>query len=151
MVVALLLLASMGPQPGQAPSRIAGTRPSLQGEADRTAIDAAVTHRVIGSGYFRLVAGKAEQRLVIAEFEKRLRSTGIPITIDKCEWIGLVAEGVKGGNLSYGGACRVRIASRPPADFLVCEATLGSISLTKPDWFASDLDYIELFIRRSCF
>jgi len=93
-----------------------------------------------------MVTGRAEQRSVVAGFERRLRSIGIQATIGKCDWMGLVAEGVKGGNLSYGAACRVRIASRSPADFLICEASLGGNSLTKPDVYSWGADYRDFRI-----
>jgi hypothetical protein len=134
------------------PAQIDAAKRSLPGEAaaNRAVFDKAIERRFLESGAFRIVTDKAERRLVAAGFQKRLRSIGVPATVAKCEWIGLVAEGVKNGNVSYGGACRLRIASRPPADFLICEASLGGISLIKPDWFSSDADYIQLFIRRTC-
>lgn len=150
MLVALLLAAAQ--TSAASPAQVAEAKAHLrhEAEANRAAIDAAIKHRLIGSGYFQMVADKARQRLVIAGFQERLHSLGIPATIGKCDWIGLVAEGVKGGNLSYGGACRVRIASQAPAEFLICDASLGGISLVKPEWYAFDADYIELFIRRTC-
>ena len=97
-----------------------------------------------------MVTDDPERRSVIAGFQKRLRSIGVRATVGKCDWIGLVAEGFARANVSYGGACRVRIALAPAADFLICDASLGGISLIKPEWFAFDEDYIELFIRRTC-
>jgi hypothetical protein len=149
MLVALLLAAA---QTSTASPQVAEAKAHLrqEAEANRAAIEQAIKHRLIGSGYFQMVSDKAEERLVIAGLQKRLRSLGIPATLGKCDWIGLVAEGVKGGNLSYGAACRVRIAANAPADFLICDASLGGLSLIKPEWHAFDADYVELFIRRTC-
>ena len=152
MMFALLLAAAALPPAPPSAADVANSKATLRREAEatRAAIDAAVQQRLLGSGLFRLVTDKRERRRASARFQKHLRSIGIPAAVGECQWIGLVAEGVKDGNLSYGGACRVRIASRPPADFLICEASLGGLSLVKPEWFASDSEYIELFIRRAC-
>ncbi|MFL6727524.1 MAG: hypothetical protein ACJ8FS_13580 [Sphingomicrobium sp.] len=153
MIIALLL-AAMG-HTAAAPSavQVAQAKAHLKAEAEaqRAAIDLAIKRRLIGGGYFQLVSDKGEQRVVVAGFEKRLRSIGIPASVGQCAWIGLVADGFARSNQSYGGACRVRIASRPTADFLICDASFGGISLIKTDWFAGDAEYIETFIRRACF
>jgi hypothetical protein len=153
IMVALLIAAAVQAPQAASPAQVAEARAHLrrQAEANRRALEDAIRQRLLDSGYFQMVTGRAEQRSVVAGFERRLRSIGIQATIGKCDWMGLVAEGVKGGNLSYGAACRVRIASRSPADFLICEASLGGISLTKPDVYSWGADYIELYIRRACF
>ena len=150
MIVALLLAAAQTSTPSPVQIAEAKARLRHEVEANHAGIDLAIKHHLIEGGYFRVVTDKVEQRSVIAGFQKRLRSIGIPAAVGKCHWIGLVAEGVKDGNFSYAGACRVRIASQPPSDFLICDASLGGMSLIKPDWYASDGDYVELFIRRTC-
>jgi hypothetical protein len=152
MIIALLLAATAPTRASPTPAQVAAAKASLrqEEEANRAAIDLAIKHRLIRSGYFRMVTDKPERRSVIAGFQKRLRSIGIRATVGNCHWIGLVADGFARANVSYGGACRVRIASGAAADFLICDASLGGISLIKPEWFAFDEDYIELFIRRTC-
>jgi hypothetical protein len=121
-----------------------------EAEPDRAAIDQAIKRQLIGSGYFQLVTDQGERRSVIAGFQKRLRSLGIPATVGECDWVGLVAQGFANSNDSYGAACRVRIGAKPASPFLICDASLGGISLVKPDWYAFDAQYIEIFIRRTC-
>ena len=119
-------------------------------EPDQASIDAAIKHELLGSGYFQVVTDRTEQRMVIAGFQKRLRSLGIRATVGKCDWMGLVAQGFVNSNLSYGAACRVRVAGKPATHFLLCDASLGGFSLIKPDTYAFDAQYIEIFIRRTC-
>ena len=84
-------------------------------EPDQASIDAAIKHELLGSGYFQVVTDRTEQRMVIAGFQKRLRSLGIRATVGKCDWIGLVAQGS---------------ASKLRADGSFLEATyLGEVSL----------------------
>jgi hypothetical protein len=152
MITVFLLAAAVQAPAPPSPARVAQAKTLLrrQAEEQRTAIDAAIKHDLLGGGYFRLVTDKREQRSVVAGLQKRLRSIGIPASVGKCDWIGLVAQGFKDGNLSYGAACRVRIASQAPADFLICDASLGGVSLVAPDLFFSEPDYIEILIRRTC-
>ena len=142
MMIAVLLLAlAAAPPPDRA---------YPEAEPNPAAIDQAIRHQLIGSGYFQLVTDRGERRSVIAGFQKRLRSLGIPATVGKCDWVGLVAQGFGNANVSYGAACRVRMGAKPASDFLICDANLGGISVIKPDWYASDAQYIEVFIRRTC-
>ena len=134
-------------------SLAAATRPDRaypEAEPDRAAIDQAIKHQLVGSGYFRMVTDKAEQRSAIAGIQKRLRSLGIPITVRNCDWVGVVAHGFANSNLSYGAACHVRLGTKPTTDFLICDASLGGISLIKPDAYGWAPDYVEIFIRRTC-
>ena len=156
MVTLLLLLAAAHPSPHPASTPTPGERAeprakfAHEAEGSRAAIEAAVDSRLLGGGYFQLVTGRAERAAAAARFQERLRSIGIPASVGDCEWIGLVAAGVAKGNRSYGGACRVKMGSKRPDHFLICDADLGGITLTQPAWFASDPLYIELFIRRTC-
>jgi hypothetical protein len=148
----LLLAAAQAPAAAPTPGEVASAQESFRREAveRREAIDSAMSHRLLARGYFSLITDPAEQRSAARGFEKRLRSLGIPATVGKCDWMGLVAEGTAMGNRSYGGACRVKIGARPASDFLICEADLGGVTLVKPDSFAWDSEYIETFIRRTC-
>lgn len=119
-------------------------------EPSKAAMEAAIATGLLGSGYFQVVTDKTEQASARRRFQKRLRSVGLPVSVQTCQWIGLVAQGTANGNRSYGGACRVKVGPRPAQDFLICEADLGGVTLIHPAWFASDALFIEAFIRRTC-
>jgi hypothetical protein len=146
MIGLLSLLAAI-----QAPPTPLSPRPeAAEVHDDRRAMDAAIANRLLGSGYFQMVDDPGERSEVAARFQQRLRAIGIPATVGRCHWIGLVSTGTASGNRSHGGACRVGIGSQPPADLLICEADLGAVTLVDPDWFAFDAAFVELFIRRTC-
>ena len=156
MISLLLLLAaaqaSPPPPPPLPPVKVAEARATLRqaAEARRAVIDAAINSQLLGGGYFQRVTDPAEQAAAAARFQERLRSVGIPASVGGCQWIGLVAAGVANGNRSFGGACSVTMASGGPSDFLICDASLGGVTLIRPEWFASDDLYVEVFIRRTC-
>jgi hypothetical protein len=106
--------------------------------------------RRLNGGEFQLVDDPTEQARAIAMMQRRLHDIGIKAEIGRCEWLGLVAQGTSGGNLSYGAACKVRVGREPERSLLICNANLGGFSLIEPDVYASDPSYIELFIRRAC-
>lgn len=91
----------------------------------------------------------AEKAAIAARFQSRLRSIGVPASVGECQWIGLVGASVANGNQSYGGACSVTMGRGRPTVSLICDATLGGVTLIEPAWFASDADYIETFNRHS--
>ena len=134
------------------PTEIAKARASTRRDLDtrRAALRAAIESRVVGSGHFQLVTDVDERKQERTRYQERLRAIGIPATLGVCHWMGFVSEGTARGNRSYGGACRVKIGSRPAQDFLICAADLGGITLIHPDAYAVDSEYIELFIRRTC-
>lgn len=148
-VAGLVVSAPLGEQPAKTiPTPVAGAiDTSSVKEREASAIQSL---QRLNGGYFQLVDDPAERANAKAAMQRRLHSIGIKAEIRECDWMGLVAQGTKDGNNSYGAACKVRINGQPERSLLICNADLGGLSLIEPDWYAWDASYIELFIRRAC-
>lgn len=152
------LAAAVPPKPSPPAGRptaaqVAAARIAVRRRAAerRAAIDSATKAGLWSPGYFQRVTNREERAAAVAGFERRLRGLGISAKGGRCAWMGELAAGVADGNHAYGAVCKMRIGGKAAADFLICDDDMGGISLSQPEWFAYDDDYIEVFMRRACF
>lgn len=155
LVLAVAAAAAPPPAtPGRpTPAQVAAARAYLRQRAAerRAVVDRTTASDLWAAGYFQRVTDRRERAAAVAGFERRLRKLGISAKVGRCAWMGMLAAGVADGNHAYGAACNMRIGGKAAADFLICDDDMGGITLSQPEWYAFDDEYIELFLRRACF
>lgn len=99
-------------------------------------------------GYFTEIEDHNEIIDIRKTFQTKLLDMGIKAMVSNCEHAGMVAEGFVGSAYAYGAQCQVKIGSKAPRRYWLCNNDMAGFYLA--DAASESIASTEEFIRRTC-
>jgi hypothetical protein len=86
-----------------------------------------------------------------ARFQAELRNLGISAAVEDCGLTEVVSVGVRNGENAYGAVCMVKVGSKPPKNFVVCDSDLSGFGALYSGAFVDTPEWMAAFVRKNCF